>query len=249
MSIETLIEFPLLAHDEELGAYAYPQEFRNKPFIYQDQFIYIKTSAYDTFPKNILDTIKENIIDEVLSAITDNTTNISENSEVIKKLTEENKKYKEELERYEIRLSALNDAVNNMNDEIENILSKANKDDSVQLENLQLQITELAKSVNKNSNLISEKSEPIDLELTIQEKFKILYDNMFAELSQQIDNKFNDYSAKIIDSKPIKDIVSVSPAVKPNNPNKLITTTNLVMLKDIGFTIEEILELHKNGVI
>ena len=61
-SIETLHELPKLEHDEVVGGYAYPEEYRNKLFIFNSQYIYIKQGSYDIFPKIIFDSIIEHCI-------------------------------------------------------------------------------------------------------------------------------------------------------------------------------------------
>lgn len=61
-SIETLHELPKLEHDEEVGGYVYPEEYRNKLFIFNSQYIYIKQGSYDIFPKIIFDSIIEHCI-------------------------------------------------------------------------------------------------------------------------------------------------------------------------------------------
>lgn len=62
MEITTLVEIPKLEHDEEIGGYAYPEEYRNKLYIFKDQYIYVKSGSYESFPKFILDTIIEDYL-------------------------------------------------------------------------------------------------------------------------------------------------------------------------------------------
>ena len=57
MELGELKVMPDMERDDELDGYAYPEEYRNKLFVFKDQYIYIRQNAYDTMPKSLIDNL------------------------------------------------------------------------------------------------------------------------------------------------------------------------------------------------
>ena len=204
MEITTLLEIPKLEHDEEIGGYAYPEEFRNKLFIFKDQYIFIKSGSYDSFPKFILD----NIISDYISKLD------------IKAPTY-NEEYFSQLIQNQIAL-----AFDNINSRFESLHEAAQ--DTVTLN----QVYEVLENFKNNLKIPNSTCNNENTKEIISQELSIVYDNMTKIIQETVHEHLNKLPAvrtEIISSKP--------------------TISKLLLLKESGYSVQEIKELIDCGLI
>ncbi len=273
MNVDTIHTLPEMEKIED--GFAYPKKYHNKLFVFKGQFILFREASYDTFPKMIIDTVVASALEgikddlnlpskEVLLSIID--TKFDEMIENNKRnepvITEDRVK--------EIIREEIANAFQNVNRVIENVNDKLAK--KIDLEDLQTWRTSIDQGINNLflehtsnypedsvQNVLGrldklEESNTIDYEKVITIVHKEL-SVVKKGMQQMIDNtiKSLNYSEAKLDNNPYDN--QALPEIGTNNTSNTIKTsgkvkfTELALMKELGFSINEIAEAKQAGII
>ena len=249
MSIDTLHVLPQMTHDADLGGYAYPNEYRNKLYISKDQYIFIKQNSYDTFPKNILDTIVQSVVlnsepsqpidEDIIRAII---------SDELSKLNQSNEEADVSSKVYEIIDERIKnqtiEQVDNFIDRITTVVAEYQEktkdllDEKASIESLTVFHEQVVNLINEKTSMPIPKfnnAQSYDsIKDIISTELKIVYDNMERVISEKVLEHMTTLSIK---------------GKSENGETKQVPVTKLAMLKESGFTVDEIIQLVKSGSI
>lgn len=277
MKIETIHTLPEMEKVDD--GFAYPEKYHNKLFLFKDQFILFREASYDTFPKMIIDTVVksalEDVTDMLSSKLPDKEELLLEIDEKLKEISEDIQKPEPGITEdkvKEIVQEELATAFQNVNRVIENVNDKLAK--KVDLEDLQTWRTSIEQGVN-NLFLEHTSNYPEDSVQNVLGRLDKLEDTntinqervvaiVHKELSVVKDGmqKMIDEAVKSIqpieaelDARP--DVSGIlpevttefpMPPVKPPKSEK-IKFTELAVMKELGFSMTEIAEAKKAGLI
>lgn len=277
MEIKKLPSIPQLERDDDAGAYVYPKEYQNKLFEHQNQYIYFKTSSYDTFPKAILDIIIQHSLDEMdfsqfepEQAITeDSIQNLISNhieqiqqqfdQKIAEKVQETTTSFLNEImEKTEHLINnKFEEIINNFNARFEKFDNRikedfATADDIGELSvNVEQKIAAFQKNIQYDSSKIKE---------VVNGELQVVKDNMEDVIRSSIEQILNEKEkdkvniAENLETSPTTEKVQnveqiTSTVLEQPITNQKVSLGTLISLKEGGFGVEEISHLKSLGLV
>lgn len=258
MSIDILHALPQMTHDEETGGYAYPAEYRNKLYVFKDQYVFIKVNSYDSFSKNILDVV----LPAVVSANKEETDFVGTPTEETIKIWIESEcanlreKIYEDLNQISGKIeSIVNDALNaHTNKEVEEFIDRINNtmanfqekftdmlDDKVSIDSMTNMHEQLMKMIQEKTSISvpSFNSEGMvdddHVKELIGSELQVVYQNMETIISEKTLEHLKTLTIKSEGSSP--------------STARQVSVAKLAMLKESGFSVEEIIQLVQSGSV
>jgi len=275
--IEELTSIPILERIDD--GYAYDSKYQGKLFMLKGNYILFHEASFETIPKKIIDVSISQVLDEKISTLQNNiisqvlenlNSNQIELAPVIEGITE-NDVVKIYDDKIAYSLQNINRVIDNINDKInskpdledlqtlrEHIERGVNTLllDHISIPSQELQETNSSSDIQIHiSNLNSKFNElmknyseiPTQTEQTIRRYISSELEIVYAGVKKMINEAFNNYNphdnseAAVINYK-VKELDSVL------QPSKIKIST-LMMLKESGFTMAEIIEAHREGLI
>jgi len=268
MSEIIIIEvMPQLIRNEEDTKYIYPTEFQNKVFLFESDYIVFSTNSCLAIPKVMFDTVLENFsspISEQDSGIIEltefNKTVLSEIAELkdMIKLTDTSKfmTIDEVNEIIATSFQNINRVIENQNDKLSRTIDLGSFQewrDAIDhgiKEMFDAQIAALPSDtiggIMKLEQVVDELQKNVEL---IQASIDDDDDEVLDDLQQQINSRFNKLTNDIN-----KVLLSQHEAIQKNKndggsiPSKL-SLGNLLILKEGGYSVEEIKQLRDSNLI
>lgn len=244
---EELRIMPKPERDDDRGGFFYDEKYIGKLFIHQGQYIYFKENSYDTFPQEIVDKavssfIKEHpievpapdISESDIETIVKNSLDdyVNRISGMMDKLTD---KVNSKLDLTD--LQQFRDTVQAQIDEyFESKFQELTQADPVSEDQI---ISAIDKQLPKIKSLIDKQSMTTEtVQNIVREELIIVHDSMGDKISEIVEAEMSKLSEKIT---PIN-------KVEPESAPKL-GMSQLMMLKESGYTVDEIAQLKQSGLI
>lgn len=257
MSIDILHALPQMTHDEESGGYAYPAEYRNKLYIFKDQYVFIKSNSYDSFSKSILDNVLPAIIanreePDFVGVPTEETIKMwieSECANLREKIYQDLNQISGKIE------SIVNDALNeHTNKEVEEFIDRINNtmanfqekftdmlDDKVSIDSMTNMHEQLMKMIQEKTNITVPSFNTEGM--VDDEHVKELIGSELQVVYQNMENIISEKTLEHLKTLTIKTENASSPNARQ------VSVAKLAMLKESGFSVEEIIQLVQSGSV
>lgn len=224
MPIEKLISIPTFIKVE--GGYQYDEKFIGKTFIHNNSLIYFKDKSIVEIPLEVINVITKQIKEEIIADKTffsENINNIAE-LDYFKKLQNEIAENKNKLKSINDTIKTILSTIDSFTKFIEEDSNKSITEESINTQ-IDKKLTKFHSSMKSN---ITEES----VNKQIDKKLTTVYNSMIATINKTITDQI---ALNFKDS-------------KRDHTGKLKMTT-LLMLKEAGIPIDEIIALSKEEII
>jgi len=264
MKIEKLHIMPELERNESNDGYTYPEKYVNKLYEHDTYYIYFRKNKIDTFPKIIFDTVIQSILEEKseeLSKVISESTLDHIDKLIQDKLNNSFININSSLENWTQKIDSkidlkdlqlfreeINNGINNLTEAITSQISE-NSQQTNNSNEIHIQDLEEFKNIKKEfKNFI------FNTQTKLNEFNNITDDkinNMNNDLKEYTDDKIvselqivKDNMTNII-KENIKDIISYSTSKKSGE----ISLSKLSALKELGFSVDDIIKLNSEGLL
>jgi len=264
MKIEKLVVMPELERNEANDGYSYPEKYHGRLFEMDDYYVFFRKSKIDTFSKVIFDTIiehtvqeksdhfiekiQENLISNIDELIQDKLNNSFTNINKALDTWTQKIDSKIDLKDLQIFREEINTGINNLTEAINTqILENIQTSNNSNLPNEQ-NIEDIKKIKTEFSNFTFNTQTKLNEFNTIIDD-KII--NMCNELKEYADEKIlselqivKNNMVNII-KENIGDFISYSSSKKSGE----ISLSKLSALKELGFSVDDIIKLNSEGLL
>lgn len=256
MTLETIYEIPKMEHDDELGGYVYPEEYRNKLVLLKDQYVYLKLNSYDSFPKFLIDMVIDAAIDQKFNGESPYVPASSPAPEFAMDTDAMTLFLETKFDEYK---DQLNSAVEQLNvpHRLNSLISaKLNEHTNQALEtfidNINVRLEDMNEKIYNNSQRdFSGTNNGLSIEQVqalITKELEVVRENLPVIISQELSNQ---PKSQMLSGILQKQMPAVSPSIIGESiiAQPPISFEKLVVLKTAGYSIEEIAQLRNIGFI
>ena len=249
MKIEKLHILPELERNSTNDGYTYPEKYQDKLYEMDGYYIIFRKSKLDTFPKVIFDTIIENMLEQKIEQIQS-------------KILESSTPNIDELIQDKLNLSFtnINSVLENWTDKIE---SKIDLKDLQTFRN-EIDVTLSEFTANITQPIISEPLDSTECSQILEYTTNI--GNSIAAVREYVDQsilKISEEMSKYADSKIIDELKIVKDNMvqiirdnikdligyTSNNKSGALSLSRLSAMKELGFTVDDIIKLNSEGLL
>jgi len=226
MNVETIYTLPTLTRNEEKGTFEYPDKYVGKLFQFNNEYIYFRKRSYETCPKDLIETVIKGFLEENPIEIPNPDIDINK---VYEQINSKDEEISNQFAKLSDKLQVLQEDKVSLND-LEQFKISIQEQINSYVENL-INDEKVSSIISQKINEVTEQnSSSLDLNQIVDKKL----DKIYETLEETIDKR-------------LKENPNVS--TNDNSNNVPISIMQLSILKEAGYTVEEIVELRNNNLI